>query len=252
VSGTQIANVATVFFPSVPEETPTNPIVTIVRPAVAVAQAITTTEEVPVAITLAGRAAGGAPLGCLLLDGPRNGTLAGTPPDLVYTPAAGFEGFDRFSFAVTSGATRSAPADVGVEVQPGTETVPPEIVATVPADGATGVAVSSTPLLSGVYPPFVWARFSEPMRATSVTSETLFVVDDRGVRLPGLVLYEGSSYAARFEPEQPLRPGATYTVTAAAGLEDTSGNPLAATYRWSFRTQPGLGCLYLPVVLKTG
>ena len=53
---------------------------------------------------------------------PLNGTLEGTPPNLVYVPFDGFIGFDSFSFVANDGQATSAPGEVGIYV--GTATVP--------------------------------------------------------------------------------------------------------------------------------
>lgn len=54
-SGTIVSNQAMVYFPSVPEETPTNAWVNLVTPLVAEPQSLTTAYMTPLAITLSGR-----------------------------------------------------------------------------------------------------------------------------------------------------------------------------------------------------
>jgi len=53
---------------------------------------------------------------------PRNGTLEGTAPNLVYVPFDGFIGFDSFSFVANDGQATSLPGAVGIYV--GTASVP--------------------------------------------------------------------------------------------------------------------------------
>jgi autotransporter-associated beta strand protein len=48
---------------------------------------------------------------------PANGSLSGTPPNLTYTPAPGFQGTDSFSFKANDGAADSPPATVTVTVR---------------------------------------------------------------------------------------------------------------------------------------
>jgi len=47
---------------------------------------------------------------------PLNGTLTGTPPNLVYRPNTGFRGDDRFTFRVNDGVVNSAVAGVAIKV----------------------------------------------------------------------------------------------------------------------------------------
>jgi len=58
----------------------------------------------------------GLPLTYVILSGPTNGTLSGTPPDLVYTPATGYDGADAIVFKVTDGAFDSRTATVTISV----------------------------------------------------------------------------------------------------------------------------------------
>jgi hypothetical protein len=49
---------------------------------------------------------------------PAHGSLTGTAPNLLYTPAADYVGTDLFTFKAVSGSTESAPASVTLTVQP--------------------------------------------------------------------------------------------------------------------------------------
>lgn len=68
----------------------------------------------PIAITLMGSDLDGDPL-TYSVGTPGSGTLQGTPPNLTYVPAAGFDGLDAFYFSVSDGAVTSP--QVGVYVQ---------------------------------------------------------------------------------------------------------------------------------------
>ncbi len=61
-------------------------------------------------------AAGGI-VSYLVTAQPQHGTLAGTPPNLVYTPAANYSGTDRFTFQVSDGSLSSA-VQVNITVLP--------------------------------------------------------------------------------------------------------------------------------------
>jgi len=116
ISGTVILANATVNFPSVPETTPTNDILTIVRDVVAYSQYVEAMGGFPVDIKLAGLTPTGSPLVFELVDEPLWGSLTGTPPNLIFTPMADFEGGDSFSFQVSDGINSSLPAQVSVRV----------------------------------------------------------------------------------------------------------------------------------------
>ena len=55
-------------------------------------------------------------------SGPAHGTLTGTVPNLTYTPAAGFQGADSFTFTVNNGTYTSAQVMVTLKVAPGVPT----------------------------------------------------------------------------------------------------------------------------------
>jgi hypothetical protein len=62
--------------------------------------------------------ADGDPLSYELLRGPDHGTVSGSPPNLMYTPAANYHGSDRFTFRVSDGQAVSAEATVSITVAP--------------------------------------------------------------------------------------------------------------------------------------
>jgi len=250
VSGTVIIANATVYFPSVPETTPTNDVVTVLGDVVAHAQRVETVEGTAVPVTLTGHTPTGNPLAFAVVVDPLNGALSGSPPDMVYTPADGFEGGDRFSFRVGDGVHTSLPAEVAIEVSTGVETIPPEVLFTLPGDDATGVRVYETPVLTDTYHPTIWVQFTEPISAATVTTGSLFVKDGQGHLLSGDVVYDGTMNRARFILGEPLAQGGIYAVTVTTGVHDTSGNAMAADYEWSFRTVAYQ--VYLPLVVRQG
>lgn len=52
-----------------------------------------------------------------IVSGPKHGTIGGAPPNIVYTPAAGYLGTDAFSFAASDGFFESVPIVISVEVK---------------------------------------------------------------------------------------------------------------------------------------
>jgi len=85
---------------------------------IALPQTISTAVDVPVSLILTGTDAEGSSLTYSLLTEPISGTLNGTAPDLVYTPAAGFTGTDSLQFTVNDGSLTSSPAVVSIDVNP--------------------------------------------------------------------------------------------------------------------------------------
>jgi hypothetical protein len=105
--------------------------------------------------------------------------------------------------------------------------IAPTVTATIPTNGATGVAVGSA----------ISVAFSKPINTG--TANTLNVVlTTGGVAVPGSVA--GSGSALTFTPSAPLRTGTQYQLTVrAGGVSDLAGNTLASSYIVSFTTTPG-------------
>lgn len=100
---------------------------------IADSQSVSTNENTPLAITLTGFDEENDPLSYQVVDGPENGALSGTEPDLVYTPDAGFQGDDSFTFVINDGTENSAVATVNITVN-----------AVLPAAASAAVATTSS------------------------------------------------------------------------------------------------------------
>jgi hypothetical protein len=110
---------------------------------------------------------------------------------------------------------------------------PPTVVSVSPANGATNVVVGAT----------VGATFSEPISAASATGTSFTLRDGGGNAVAASVSANGST--ATLQPGAALQPATTYTATlfsGANGIKDTSGNPLASDFTWSFTTAAGPAC----------
>jgi VCBS repeat-containing protein len=83
---------------------------------VAGSQAVTTAEDTAKAITLSGFDAEGSALTYTVVRPPSQGTLSGTVPNLVYTPATNANGADNFTFKVSDGTLESGAATVTIVV----------------------------------------------------------------------------------------------------------------------------------------
>ena len=93
----------------------------------AVGQSLSVNAGSTAPIVLAGTDPENAPLKFTVLTQPANGTLSGTPPNLVYTPKAGFSGNDAFTFKVNDGSLDSGVATVALTVKASIVVVtPPE------------------------------------------------------------------------------------------------------------------------------
>lgn len=106
----------------------------------------------------------------------------------------------------------------------GQETVTvPSVVSTIPANGASSVAIN-TPIS---------ATFSMEMNPSSITSST-FTLMGPGGAVAGAVSYSGLT--ATFMPSAALAYGTTYTGTITTGATDPGGTPLMGNYIWTFTT----------------
>jgi hypothetical protein len=253
--GTPIINQAIVYFPTVPEETPTNQVANVIWPVVGVPMTVSVQAGQSVPITLAGHDTGQGPLTFQVVAPPFRGTLAGTPPALTYTAPAGYAGQDLFTFTASNAITESRPAEVMILVVPDpSDTTPPTVTWIAPKDNAVVGPISANPAFTDsigpVYKPYVIVGFSEAIDASTVTTSTLFLTRQDGTAIPVTVTYSGMTGEAIALLRQPLDPATTYTVRATQGIKDLVGNPLAGDFVWTFRTAGG-GTIYLPLVLRT-
>jgi autotransporter-associated beta strand protein len=78
----------------------------------------TTAEDTALNITLSATDAEGDPLTYSIVTPPASGTLSGTAPDLIYTPATNFHGPASFTFRANDGMLDSAIATVSITITP--------------------------------------------------------------------------------------------------------------------------------------
>jgi Bacterial Ig-like domain/Domain of unknown function DUF11 len=237
-SGTVIANRAVVYFPSVPEETPTNTVVNVVQPLAAVPQSLETTYGQPIAITLSGSDVSGTPLSYAIKESPLSGDLTGTPPALTYTPGVNFTGMDRLTFTVSNGTSESRAADVTILVKPSpADTISPEVTWTYPENSAALEEISVQPIATDdvgpAYAPSLLAGFSEALDPATVTDQTITLADATGKPVAVSVVWDGTTNQAVIVPRERWR-RTSYTLTVTTSVKDASGNPLLADYAWNF------------------
>jgi hypothetical protein len=87
------------------------------RPPVALDQSVTTPEDTARAVTLMAFDQNDDQVTFTVVDGPTRGTLSGTSPDLVYQPAANFNGTDSFTIRASDGQATSEPGTISITVQ---------------------------------------------------------------------------------------------------------------------------------------
>ena len=100
---------------------------------------------------------------------------------------------------------------------------PPAVVSTVPSNGATQFSRTSP----------ISITFSESMATSSMIAATFSFSPSIG----GTLSYTANT--ATLTPSGLLAPGVTYTGTVTTAAEDRAGNNLAASFSWSFTTDPG-------------
>jgi hypothetical protein len=107
------------------------------------------------------------------------------------------------------------------------DTTPPTVQSTVPAAGATDVAVDTS----------LKAVFSEDMKASTISGTTFKLVrasDNAAVN--AAVTYDASTKTATLDPSANLDADKDYTATVTTGAQDAAGNAMADTKVWSFTT----------------
>ncbi|KAB2642289.1 MAG: hypothetical protein DVB26_03155, partial [Verrucomicrobia bacterium] len=82
-------------------------------------QILATPVNTGMAITLTGSSWRTPQVVCTIATQPAHGTLTGFPPKLTYTPAAGYQGVDSFTYTSTDSLTTSSPATVNLVVGTG-------------------------------------------------------------------------------------------------------------------------------------
>ncbi len=90
-------------------------------PPTADAQSVTTPQDTAKEIVLTGSDVDNDTLTFAVVVNPAHGNLSGTPPDVTYTPATGFNGHDSFTFKVNDGTVDSTPATISITVGSGNE-----------------------------------------------------------------------------------------------------------------------------------
>jgi hypothetical protein len=149
------------------------------------------------------------------------GTILGTALATIiafYFGMRGAESATEKAAAAASAATKQASG----------EKVPPKVLNTLPADGATEVPVTS----------LVSATFSEPMSSPTINTNTFTVKkEDEATPITGIVSLSSDGKTAIFNSTQDFSPNTKYVAAIDIGAEDLAGNVLVSAKRWSFTTK---------------
>jgi hypothetical protein len=115
------------------------------HPPLAVDQSLETVEGTPTSITLAATDPDGDDLTYEIVADPEHGALTGAPPDLTYTPDAGYVGTDGFTFTASDGERTSNEATVAILVSRGNQApVAQDQALTTPEDTALVITLGAS------------------------------------------------------------------------------------------------------------
>ncbi len=92
--------------------------VTANHPPMADLQTVTTAEDAPAVVNLAGSDPDGDTLMYAVVTNPSHGSLSGTAPNLTYTPNKNYNGRDSFTFKVNDGTADSSLGTVSITITP--------------------------------------------------------------------------------------------------------------------------------------
>ncbi len=99
----------------------------------------------------------------------------------------------------------------------------PTVLATDPASAAMSVSTGTA----------ITATFSEPMYGSTITDATFTLTQGGAPVLATVSLFDDT---ATLTPFSPLTLNTTYVATITKAATDLAGNPLAADYTWTFKT----------------
>ncbi|MBL8299980.1 MAG: tandem-95 repeat protein, partial [Rhodanobacteraceae bacterium] len=115
-------------------------------PPVAPDLALQTPRDTALAVTLTATDPENDTLSYAVVESPSHGTLTGSVPNLIYTPAAGYVGSDRIRFTASDGEFTSAPGEITINVT-GVGNRPPAAVAQVVSlneDGTLAIVLAGS------------------------------------------------------------------------------------------------------------
>ncbi|SMO71235.1 Ig-like domain-containing protein [Gracilimonas mengyeensis] len=170
-----------------------------------------------------------------LTDGNDNavdGTVEYSDSTAVFTPAASLENGTTYTASITTDVTSDEGTAIEdnytwsfTTVEAGLQA--PIVDFTDPADGDTGVALSSN----------ISATFTEATDPRDIEADLFnvtFTIEGGGQEVEGVITYDGLT--AEFEPNEDLVPGTTYNATVTTSVKGESNEEDMEVYEWSFTT----------------
>ena len=145
------------------------------------------------------------------------------------------------SFPISSYQSTNYWVDIVFTTTAPSDTTPPAVITSLPANGATGVAVGTS----------VSVTFSKAIDPASLTSSTFELRGPTNVLVTASVSYNASTRTATLTPNSPLLASTTYTPTLRGGItdprvKDLAGNALVANVSWPFTTGAAGGTCAAP------
>jgi hypothetical protein len=132
-----------------------------------------------------------------------------------------------FYFGMRGAESATEKAAAAAATKQASKKVPPKVLNTIPADGATEVPVTS----------LVSATFSEPMSSPTINANTFTVKkEDETSPITGILSLSSDGKTAIFDSTQDFSPNTKYVAAIDIGAEDLAGNALVSAKRWSFTT----------------
>jgi len=129
---------------------------------------------------------------------------------------------DGLALVASSGSTEAADKVWSFWTAPD---IPPAVLAVSPAEGATGIAITTT----------ISAVFSKVIEESTLAGN-FQVRDPSSTLVPGSIEWDSGSNTATFTPAASLQYNRVYTVTLTTGITDEEDNPITAEKVWSFKT----------------
>ena len=123
--------------------------------------------------------------------------------------------------ASRSGQTGATPLQLNVSLSP----TPPSVQSIFPADGATGISLSSA----------VVVTFTEPIDTASATAESVRLLFN-GEPLPASLSITPNRRVVVLRPSQLLQSDTAYEVEVTTAIRDLNGRPLTEAVTSNFRT----------------
>lgn len=202
------------------------------RPPEALSRGVETMGETPAAIHLFAKDTNGNPLSYRVVESPTHGALAGTAPDLVYTPAGDFDGEDRFTFVANDGRLDSNVATLSITVSGPTNQPPTAAFTAAPQSGSAPLEVafdatdSSDP--DGAVTAYGW-DFGDGATATGLTVSHTYTA--AGTYAAGLVVTDddGASSLKAVRQIAVRAPSTPAAVTLGTAITDADPNPVVSS-----------------------